>query len=311
MAIPIIASPVLFTQHPLSAAFPAMNEDDFGALVEDIRNNGQRQPAVAIGAEILDGWHRVIACEELDIPPKVVQFDGGDPKAFVLSANLFRRQMDAGQRARAVLVVSEWKPLGTNQHGGSVPGADPEKEGGYPVATLLERDRARSASEMAKDANVSVATIKQVKTAERAGLGEAIRDGKISAKSAAELATSDPHLAQQVASGQVPVADAVKRTKALRSPPPPPPEPENDEADQLRAQLAEMVSMVEEQEATLSSLQAVQLGTTGAELEAAKKEVIKLRAYIEIVEGQRNDWMNQCAQLKKEVKTLRRRLGDV
>jgi hypothetical protein len=50
------------TQHPLSAAFPAMSADDFAALVEDIKVNGQREPVIVFEGMVLDGWHRYSAC---------------------------------------------------------------------------------------------------------------------------------------------------------------------------------------------------------------------------------------------------------
>lgn len=42
----------------------------------------------------------------------------------------------------------------------------------------------------------------------------------------------------------------------------------------------------------------------------AAKTIAKLQEHIRVVESQSNDWMNQCAELRKEVKALRRRLGE-
>ena len=52
-------------QHPLSAAFPAMPDDEFRELVEDIRANGQLEPGIVLDDMVLDGWHRYRACEDL------------------------------------------------------------------------------------------------------------------------------------------------------------------------------------------------------------------------------------------------------
>lgn len=55
-----------------------------------------------------------------------------------------------------------------------------------------------------------------------------------------------------------------------------------------------------------------------SELEAYKratdpehaKKFIQQQGYIDALESQRNDLMNQCAALKREVKALRRRIGE-
>lgn len=47
-----------------------------------------------------------------------------------------------------------------------------------------------------------------------------------------------------------------------------------------------------------------------ADPEAVAK-IEQLKGYISTVESQRDDWMNQCAQLKREVKRLQRQLGAV
>lgn len=40
-------------------------------------------------------------------------------------------------------------------------------------------------------------------------------------------------------------------------------------------------------------------------------KIQELKAQVKVVEGQRNDWQNQCAELKKEVKRLQRQLAKV
>lgn len=152
-------------QHPLSRAFPAMPDSDFRSLVEDIASNGQHEPVVTLDGMVLDGWHRYCATLEAGVECECAPYDGDDPQAFVLGANMHRRHLTASQRAAAVVAVSEWKPQGTNRFSGSsAPGAD-----------LL-----------AEQASVSTRTIEHVKKAVRAGLGDAVRDGKVSAKAAAE-----------------------------------------------------------------------------------------------------------------------------
>lgn len=74
------------------------------------------------------------------------------------------------------------------------------------------------------------------------------------------------------------------------------------ENESLREQLAEALENAREM---ASQFQALVLAT---DPEHAKK-FIEQQTYIATLEAQRDDWQNQCAQLKREVATLRRRLG--
>jgi hypothetical protein len=53
-----------------------MGEDEFQALVADIGKNGQREPIVVHEGEVLDGRHRLKACQELGIEPIVKGWAG-------------------------------------------------------------------------------------------------------------------------------------------------------------------------------------------------------------------------------------------
>lgn len=87
-------------EHEAAALLPAMSEAEFSALVEDIRENGLREPIVLHEGKILDGRHRMRACEQLGIAPAIKEWDGGgSPEAFVASMNLHRRHLTVGQRA--------------------------------------------------------------------------------------------------------------------------------------------------------------------------------------------------------------------
>ena len=55
--------------HPAAEAFPLLAGDELDDLVEDIRRNGQVEPIVFVGGQLLDGRNRVVACERLGIRP--------------------------------------------------------------------------------------------------------------------------------------------------------------------------------------------------------------------------------------------------
>lgn len=143
-----------------------MSQSDLSALSEDIATHGLRQAITTLDGSVLDGWHRYQACLVTKEAPRFVEYDGDDPVAFVLSLNMSRRHLTGSQRAAAVVACSEWKPAGRPAPTNSAPGSE----------MLAER------------ADVSTRTIEHAKAAHRGGLGDAVRDNKVSAKRGAEIA---------------------------------------------------------------------------------------------------------------------------
>jgi len=88
--------------------------------------------------------------------------------AVFVCRNLHRRDLTPSQRAAAVVACCEWAKSGENR---------------------FTRDRVELGStlqptnhEMAEAADVSVKTIQQAKAAHAAGLGDQVRDGKLTAE---------------------------------------------------------------------------------------------------------------------------------
>ncbi len=76
-----------------------LGETQLQALADDIREHGQEHPIVTHEDAILDGRNRYAACRLAGVPPQFVKYAGSDPIAFIISANLRRRQLSASQRA--------------------------------------------------------------------------------------------------------------------------------------------------------------------------------------------------------------------
>ena len=95
--------------HPDAAIFPMMSADELADLAVDIKENGQRFPIIIGPYEgrevIVDGRNRYEACEIAGVDPKFEKLNGHDPKAFILSVNIKRRHMNAGQRAMATAMI--------------------------------------------------------------------------------------------------------------------------------------------------------------------------------------------------------------
>lgn len=86
--------------HPIANIFPAMSDSEFKALRDDIEQYGQREPIWLYEGKVIDGRHRMLACEELGRAPRTEVYDGFDATAFVVSLNLHRRHLDESQRAK-------------------------------------------------------------------------------------------------------------------------------------------------------------------------------------------------------------------
>ena len=91
-------------QHPLSALFPPMTGREYQDLVADIKEHGVRVSIVVHDDQIVDGWHRWRASQELGVEcPMRHMDDEADLQQIVLSANLYRRHMT--DQARNALVA--------------------------------------------------------------------------------------------------------------------------------------------------------------------------------------------------------------
>lgn len=267
-----------YSQHPLSAAFPAMSEDDFRALVADIRQHGQRDPASLYDGMVVDGWHRYMACEELGIPCRFEAFSGVDAVAFVRSKNQHRRHYQKSQQAAIEVSLTTWAEAHRPKKG----------EAASPFSTNKE---------MATRAGTTERTIQHAKRAHEAGLGDAVRDGKLSAERAAVIAKADPELAKQVAHGEISLPQAVKQI----TPPKPAPEPEPEDFGPDADELASLAALEAEDRALIDKLMAAD-----DKLAAAVAECKRLAAELAVVKGQRDRFMNQANEFARQIKSLKR-----
>lgn len=108
-----------------------MDGTQFAELINDISENGLRDPIVLLDGQILDGRNRYRAMRSLDptfspdnAPKMFVDFNDGDPLEWVVSKNLHRRHLKESQRAIIAAKVSLANP-GINrwQTGASSPKA--------------------------------------------------------------------------------------------------------------------------------------------------------------------------------------------
>jgi hypothetical protein len=250
-----------------------MNDADFLALKDDIENNGQREPVIVLDGMVLDGWHRFQACTQLGMAVKKFTFDpSDDPVAFVLSQNMHRRHLTASQRAAAVVACSNWSP--PHRQKKSAPGADLSK----------------TTKELAIIAGTGTRTIEHAKAAEKAGLGDLVKEGVMTAKEGAK-----------VASGKI----DEKPSKVL-----PKPEVAFIEHDQDKVQI-----LSEENDRLNDRLAVVAMDATPEERSAAKDTIASLRAELKTmgielaaVKASRDSLMMETNELKKQCASQRKQI---
>ena len=279
-----------YYQHPLSAAFPAMEDDTFKALVEDIRQHGQRDIATLYEGMVVDGWHRYRACEELDIPCRFEKYEGDDALSFVKSKNQHRRHYEKTQRAAIVISLNAWATAGNQSKG----------EATSPLATNRE---------MAAEAGTTVRTIQQAKRAHEAGLNESMRDGKISAERAAELAKKAPEAVKQVVSGEITIKQAVAQVKAKKPVEVPvatreePSEPVQSDLEMLRDHIAELTATAKELLEENNSMGAVM--DADDKLAALSAENKKIRELNRVLNERIQGLQGECNEAKRAAKMWR------
>ena len=105
--------------HPAAEIFPLMEGEEFEALVADIKKHGLRVPITTIGEgddkKLLEGRNRERACIAAGIPPLYTPFQGDDPVAFVISANIHRRHLDAKQKRDLIAKLLKATPEKSNR----------------------------------------------------------------------------------------------------------------------------------------------------------------------------------------------------
>jgi hypothetical protein len=98
---------VTYEAHPLAALIPSMSADEYTRLRDDVAANGLLDAIVLHEGQVLDGRHRLRACEDTDTEPIFTEYDGDSPAQFVLSHNLHRRHLSVSQRA---MVATDFLP---------------------------------------------------------------------------------------------------------------------------------------------------------------------------------------------------------
>jgi hypothetical protein len=165
--------------HPWAAQIPRMSEEQFELHKEDIAKHGQRDPIWVKQGWLVDGLHRLGACIELELEPRLEQYPNDDLVEFILSENLFRRHLSDDQRA--VLVAMALGP-------GLRAEAQARMKAGVADPTLKSAEGSETAHKIAKQAKV----------------------GRDKGRAALRIVEQEPKEAEKVLAGEKRLADAGK-----------------------------------------------------------------------------------------------------
>jgi hypothetical protein len=203
-----------FNFHPAAELFPLMAEPELGALAEDIRAHGLRQPIVMHQGKVLDGRNRLLACERAGVEPRFVEWRGTDsPAAWVVSQNLHRRHLTDTQRK---FIAAEAQKLYAEEARGRME----EGRNQYSSPTADRREGSGTAAEnAARDLGVAPREVEKAKlVSEKAPtLKKAVLAGVASLDAAAALA-DEPETRQRelVAAGPKAIKEAAKTKRASK-----------------------------------------------------------------------------------------------
>lgn len=269
--------------HPLCTLFPRLSGHDFECLKFDIKDHGQREPIIIHDGMILDGGNRYRACVELGIEPQTMKFGGGNIVNYVLSVNLHRRHLTAGQQAAIVASVQDWAKAQTSSR--------PKKECNLaPLST--SKDRAAQS-------------------------GASIRTQKMADK----VAKDDPVLSAEVARGEKTLPEAVEQLTGVRpgrrkAPPtridtnapdeaPPPIDEQQELIDGLNMLVEDLYQQVDDLKNQLAAGADADHKTRLDELTA---EVKNLTARNKNLTRTRDTLMNEKASMRKQLEAQARKL---
>jgi hypothetical protein len=158
--------------HPLADIFPLMEGEEFDALVVDIKAHGPVEPIVMHEGMILDGRNRYRACLDAGVQPTFTSFRGDDPAAYVISANIHRRHLNAEQKRNLIAKLLKAEPTKSDRQIAQVAKVSPttvgtvrsEMEAKGDVSKLDTRRDVKGRRQPASKGNRSRVTVRQQRT---------------------------------------------------------------------------------------------------------------------------------------------------
>ena len=241
----------LIPSHPFADLFPLDDGDNLHALADDLKENGQRQPAWTFDGKLLDGRRRQLACKRAGIPFKTKAFKGTEDAAlaFAVSMNLHRRHLSTGDRALIAANVARM-PRGGDRRSEDFKGSKEPLKTNDEAASLL---------------NVSTSSVKRAATVLENGtpaVQKAVKAGQVTVTDAAAV-VSEPAKVQNAAVKAVCDGEAKTLREAVElngKPEEGPPAPKDSEGHEVPQATADVFANVEKFDALISLCRQLQKG---------------------------------------------------
>lgn len=184
--------------------FPEAKQEDYERLRDDIRANGfdHKQPITIYQGEILDGWNRFKACQEIGIKnPPTVTFTGSDSDAIALVMRTNkRRNLNSGQWATVAVEAEEVMAA---------------------IRDAVERERrerqaeTRKKSEHLSDNKLSDKPKDHHEAATAHKVAAAFNTNRTYVNQAAKMKQAAPEVFEKVKAGKMTMQDANKAVRAI------------------------------------------------------------------------------------------------
>lgn len=197
--------------------FPEAKQEDYERLRQDIADNGfdSSQPIVIYQGDILDGWNRQKACDELNVRATYETFKGSDEEAiaFMMRTNK-RRNLNSGQWSCIAVeaeelvkaIRKEAEALANLKRSvAAIGNANANKE--------YDPKRKQSGQKIVPTVSGKVEDKTAYKTA------ELFNTNRTYVNQATKLKTQAPEVFEQVKAGKMRMTDATKAVRAIPTDP--------------------------------------------------------------------------------------------
>lgn len=211
--------------------FPEAKPEDYNRLLDDIKQSGfdQRQPITLYQGDILDGWNRQRACDELGVKPAYTTFNGtdGEAIAFMMRTNK-RRNLNSGQWACIAAEADDLLALIREQV---------EKE-------RIEKQKANAANQHQEPCNKKLLQPSRDPNKEAAATkaAELFNTNRTYVNQAVKMKEKAPEVFEKVKSGKMTMQDANKAVRAI------PTDPWGDDEKERKAKVESGQSVVANQQ---------------------------------------------------------------
>lgn len=206
----MVAPPAEYPLSEYAMLFPEMEPEDYRQLAASISAQGLLEPIAVWRGAIIDGRHRLRACQEAGVAPGYVHLAPNvDPLEFTLGKNLARRHLDATQRALIAYNLSR-----ESRPGGDRRSADYRNSSEHP-AKMPNGLTQQQAAEMLAVSPRLVRDVGRVMSAAgpaAAALQQAVRERRVKASDAARVVNQPAEVQEQALKR---VTDGMARSLAV------------------------------------------------------------------------------------------------